>query len=179
VASLFSPIDPLRVSGVFCIAVSIPTLGFARFVSLPDRTGLGRPCLPDVQPLFRRGPVCLARSIETGILRLQHREVCLRWHRSLIRSSASITFESLCSYDSICLWRIPPERRVVPVKQRRLLYSSSFKVSLLMRRGLTMFESFLNSIRLNPPKVDAYWSCKPPGIPTSFLSTSYARFAMS
>src|SRR6266702_2841233 len=42
------------------------------------------------------------------------------------------------------------------VKQRRLLYSSSFKVSRLIRRAFTMVASFLNSIRLKPPKVEAY-----------------------
>jgi len=78
----------------------------------------------------------------------------------------------------ICLPKIPPEGRVVPVEQRRSRYSSSFLTAPEMARGLTVTPCFSNRIRLNPPIAAAYWSCIPPGIPTSVLSIKYAVSAI-
>ena len=61
-----------------------------------------------------------------------------------------------------------------------MFLDSSFKVSSLTLKGLTItFPSAKNSIKLNPPKVAAYWSCFPPASFKSSLSILYAKFAIS
>jgi hypothetical protein len=61
------------------------------------------------------------------------------------------------------------ESRVIPVKHSSRLSSSSWAISSLIRSGLTITRS-VNSMKLNPPKVAAYWSCMPPVMPRSSRS---------
>ena len=60
------------------------------------------------------------------------------------------------SYELICLSKIFADNLVSPISAKIKEANNSFLISGLSLSGFTSTESFLNSIRLKPPKDDAY-----------------------